>query len=84
MSRFAVLGVATRCVPFSSENRGNFLHATAVRKLLPKDYIEVPAGRIWSDEEIEQIKTCSHIVVVMANGIKLTGDRKPFPWQSIA
>lgn len=77
------IGVGTRCKPFAKENRGNFLHAAAARRIIGNGAV-FPSGEIWSDELLERARGHSHIVLVMANAIRLDKTRTPYPWHDIA
>ncbi len=68
----AFIGVSTK----DRKNHGNIIHAVAARRLLPEG-TEYQGFKPWSDEEIERIRSHSHLVVVMANAISLGVDESP-------
>lgn len=67
----AFTGVSIR----DQKNRGNIVHAAAARRLLPEgiDYPFAP----WTEESVENVRTHSHLVTVMANAILLGADTSP-------
>lgn len=65
-----VIGTGTVYRPLRPDNTGNLLHAVAARRLL-QDHVELPTGRAWTEAEVERARGLSHIVVVMANAIRL-------------
>ncbi|MBP0495283.1 polysaccharide pyruvyl transferase family protein [Pararoseomonas indoligenes] len=65
-----VIGTGTVYRPLRPDNTGNLLHAVAARRLL-QDHVELPTGRAWTEREVERAQGLSHIVVVMANAIRL-------------
>lgn len=65
-----VIGTTTKYRTDGNDNMGNVVHAASARRIL-KTYKEFPTSRPWTDEEIERAKDHSHIVVVMANALRL-------------
>ncbi len=68
----AYVGVSTN----DQRNRGNIVHAAAARRLLPKG-VDYPFPHPWTDEQVETIRTHSHLVVVLANAMLLGADTSP-------
>ena len=67
----AVTGVSHICLPGPGGNSGNVLHAMMARRLL-QHHDELSRVRPWADEEVERVQaTNSHIVVVVANALRL-------------
>lgn len=67
----AVTGVSHICLPGPGGNSGNVLHAMVARRLL-QHHDELSCVRPWTDEEVERVQpTNSHIVVVVANALRL-------------
>jgi hypothetical protein len=77
-----VIGVGTHSVAFSPENRGNFLHSVAARKLLGETEVHLPSAKLWDDAQVELAQSFSHIVVVMANAIRVNSTDAP-PWHEV-
>ncbi|MBU8538102.1 polysaccharide pyruvyl transferase family protein [Falsiroseomonas tokyonensis] len=65
-----VIGTGTIYRPFRPDNTGNILHAVAARRLL-QNHTDLPTTRLWSEKETEKARSMTHIVVVMANAIRL-------------
>ncbi len=59
-----------------AKNRGNVIHAQAARRLLPKGE-ELKYVKPWTDEDLEIVRSKSHLVVVMANAISLGVEESP-------
>lgn len=66
----ALIGTTARYNALGSDNTGNVLHAVAARNLL-QGYVEFPTSREWTPEDVEKIEGHSHIVIVMANAVRL-------------
>jgi|JI7StandDraft_1071085.scaffolds.fasta_scaffold03078_7 hypothetical protein len=67
----AVTGVSHICLPGPGGNSCNVLHAMMARRLL-QHHDELSRVRPWADEEVERVQaTNSHIVVVVANALRL-------------
>lgn len=78
-----VIGVGTRCKRFGKENRGNFVHASAAHRILGENTV-FPTNRAWNDEQIEKAAEHTHIVLIMANAVRLGTTIAPFTWHKIA
>jgi hypothetical protein len=78
-----IIGTRQNCKPLERENRGNWLHATAARRILGNS-TEYWTGQLWNQSQLEAIQSHSHIVLVMANAIRLGFKDAPFPWHQIA
>ncbi|WP_439594754.1 polysaccharide pyruvyl transferase family protein [Falsiroseomonas sp.] len=65
-----VIGTGTVYRPLRSDNTGNILHAVAARRLL-QSHVDLPTIRPWTDKDLEKARGVSHIVLVMANAIRL-------------
>jgi hypothetical protein len=72
----ALIGTTARYNALGTDNTGNVLHAIAARNLL-QDHVEFPTSREWTPEDLEKIEGHSHIVIVMANAVRLGRDTNP-------
>jgi hypothetical protein len=66
----ALIGTTPNYRPLGPDNLGNVLHAVAGRRLL-QGYTEFATSREWSPEELERVESHSHIVIIMANAVRL-------------
>ncbi|MBI0434291.1 polysaccharide pyruvyl transferase family protein [Roseomonas sp. KE0001] len=66
----AVIGTTSKYRSLGTDNVGNVLHAVAGRRLLQR-YTEFPTSREWTDDELERVESHSHIVIIMANAVRL-------------
>jgi hypothetical protein len=66
----ALIGTTTTYRALGTDNVGNVLHAVAARRLL-QEYKEFPTSREWTPQEVERVEMHSHIVIVMANALRL-------------
>ncbi len=68
----AVIGVSGKCQAGNrNANTGNLTHAVAARRILG-DYVDFPTATLWGEAIVERLQANhSHIVIVLANAIRL-------------